>query len=153
MPAMIVWPVSSSVRTRNVGSSSERRWRPAPSLSWSPFVFGSIATEITGSGNVIDSSTIGADSIGERVAGRRLLEADGGGDLARADLVALLAVVRVHLEDAADPLGLAVRRVEHAVAGLEPARVDAEVRQLADVRVGHDLEGERRERLVERRAP
>ena len=33
-----------------------------PSLSWSPFVFGSIATEITGSGNVIDSSTIGAVS-------------------------------------------------------------------------------------------
>ena len=31
-----------------------------PSLSWSPFVFGSIATEMTGSGNVIDSSTIGA---------------------------------------------------------------------------------------------
>ena len=32
-------------------------------MSWSPFVFGSIATEITGSGNVIDSSTIGALSI------------------------------------------------------------------------------------------
>ena len=63
MPAMSVWPVSSSVRTRNVGSSSASRWRPAPSLSWSPFVFGSIATEITGSGNVIDSSTIGAVSI------------------------------------------------------------------------------------------
>ena len=32
-------------------------------MSWSPFVFGSIATEITGSGKVIDSSTIGALSI------------------------------------------------------------------------------------------
>ena len=31
-------------------------------MSWSPFVFGSIATEMTGSGNVIDSSTIGAFS-------------------------------------------------------------------------------------------
>ena len=41
----------------------------------------------------------------ERVAGRRLLEPDGGGDLAGADLLALLAVVRVHLEDPADPLG------------------------------------------------
>ena len=87
----------------------------------------------------------------ERVAGRRLLEADASGDLARADLLALLAVVRVHLQDAADPLGLAGRRVEHAVAGLELAAVDAEVRELADERVGHDLERERRERRVERR--
>ena len=151
MPEMSVCPVSSSAATRKVGSSSARRARPAESLSWSPFVFGSIATEITGSGKVIDSSTIGALLGGERVAGRRRLEADAGGDLARADLLALLAVVRVHLEDAADALGLAGGRVEDAVAGLELAGVDAEVGQLADVRVGHDLEGERRERLLERR--
>jgi len=37
-------------------------------------------------------------------------------------------------------------------AGGDLARVDAEVRQLADVRVGHDLEDERRERLVDRGA-
>ena len=30
-----------------------------PSFSWSPFVRGSIATWMTGSGNVIDSRTIG----------------------------------------------------------------------------------------------
>src|SRR4029079_18971950 len=67
----------------------------------------------------------------ERVACRRLLEADGRGDLARADLVALLTVVRVHLEEAADPLGAAVRRVQHAIPGLDVTRVDAEVRELA----------------------
>ncbi len=117
-------------------------------MSWSPFVFGSIATEITGSGNVIDSSTIGFASAESVSPGRRDLEPDGRGDLACADVVALLAVVRVHLEDAPDPLGLAVRRVEHAVAGLDLAGVDAEVGELADVRVGHDLEGERRERRV-----
>ena len=39
-------------------------------------------------------------------------------------------------------------RVEHACAGLEHAGVDAEEGELADVRVGHDLEGQRRERLV-----
>ena len=38
------------------------------------------------------------------------------------------------------------------VALLQLARVDADVGELADVRVGHDLEGERRERLVDRRA-
>ncbi len=60
MPAIRVWPVSSSEVTRKVGSSSDSRASPAPSLSWSPFVFGSIATEITGSGKVIRSSTMGA---------------------------------------------------------------------------------------------
>ena len=63
MPAMRVWPVSSSVRTRKVGSSSARRERRWPSLSWSALVFGSIATEMTGSGNSIDSSRIGAESM------------------------------------------------------------------------------------------
>ena len=44
MPAMMVWPVSSSVRTWKVGSSSARLWIAMPSFSWSPLVFGSIAT-------------------------------------------------------------------------------------------------------------
>ena len=59
IPAMRVWPDSSSVWTRKVGSSSARRWSAIPSLSWSALVFGSIATSMTGSGNVIDSRTIG----------------------------------------------------------------------------------------------
>ena len=63
MPAISVCPVSSSEVTRKVGSSSARRCRPCESLSWSPFVLGSIATEMTGSGNVIRSSTIGALSM------------------------------------------------------------------------------------------
>ena len=74
------------------------------------------------------------------------------GDLAANDLVALLAVVRVHLEDAADALRLAGGRVQHLVALGDAARVDADVRELADVRIGHDLEGECRERLVDGRA-
>ena len=47
-------------------------------------------------------------------------------------------------------LRLAVRRVHDAVARLDLARVDAEVGELADERVGHDLEDERRERGVGR---
>src|SRR6185437_11568726 len=54
---------------------------------------------------------------GQRVAGGRALEADRRGDLARHDLLALFAVVGVHLEDAADALGLAGRRVQDSVAG------------------------------------
>ena len=56
---MIVWPVSSSVRTWNVGSSSESEPSALPSLSWSTLVLGSTATEMTGSGNSMRSSTIG----------------------------------------------------------------------------------------------
>ena len=59
MPEITVWPVSSSNFTTNVGSSSESLASPAPSLSWSALVFGSTATEMTGMGNVIDSSTTG----------------------------------------------------------------------------------------------
>ena len=59
MPAMIVWPVSSSRWTWKVGSSSASRWIAVPSFSWSALVFGSTATWMTGSGKVIDSSTIG----------------------------------------------------------------------------------------------
>ena len=57
MPPMTVWPVSSSRLTRKVGSSSASFWMATESFSWSPFVFGSMATSMTGSGNVIDSST------------------------------------------------------------------------------------------------
>ena len=89
----------------------------------------------------------------ERVAGRRGLEADGGDDLAGADLLALLAVVRVHLEQAADALGLARGDVHDPLAGLDLPGVDPEVGQLADVRIAHHLEGQRRERLVLGGAP
>ena len=59
MPAMMVWPVSSSDRTWKVGSSSASRWIAVPSFSWSALLFGSIATEMTGAGNVIDSRITG----------------------------------------------------------------------------------------------
>ena len=60
MPWIRVWPVSSSDSTWKVGSSSASRARPPPSFSWSAFVFGSIATAITGSGNSIVSRITGA---------------------------------------------------------------------------------------------
>ena len=59
MPAMIVWFVSSSVRTRNVGSSSERRPSAVAIFSSSTFDLGSMATWITGSGKCMVSSATG----------------------------------------------------------------------------------------------
>ena len=123
----------------------EPREARSPSFSWSALVFGSIATAITGSGNSIvlelDRRVRGA----EGVAGGGLLEADAGDDVARVALLDLLAMVGVHHQQPADPLGPAGGDVEHAAAGAELARVDAEVGQLADVGVGHHLEGERGE--------
>ncbi|MNI80223.1 hypothetical protein D3C73_1367380 [compost metagenome] len=58
MPAMMVWPVSSLRETWKVGSSAESFWMAVESFSWSPLVLGSIATEITGSGKLMDSRTI-----------------------------------------------------------------------------------------------
>ncbi len=58
MPEMIVWPDSWSVLTRNEGSSFARRCSARPIFSWSDLVFGSTATEITGSGNSIFSSVM-----------------------------------------------------------------------------------------------
>ncbi len=62
MPAMIVWAVSGSVCTRKVGSSCASFCSAPPSFSWSAFVFGSMATAITGSGNCMASRMIGCFS-------------------------------------------------------------------------------------------
>ena len=89
--------------------------------------------------------------VAHRVAGARVLEADRGGDVAGAHFLDLLALVRVHLQQAADALALVLRRVVDVRARLEHARVHAEERQLSDERIGRDLERERRERRVVRR--
>ncbi|CFU01170.1 Uncharacterised protein [Bordetella pertussis] len=55
MPEIMVWPDSSSVRTRNDGSSCASRLSAMPIFSWSALVRGSTACEITGSGKVMRS--------------------------------------------------------------------------------------------------
>ena len=84
--------------------------------------------------------------VAQGVAGGGLLEADGGHDVAGEHGVEVLAGVGVHLEDAADPLLAVLGRVDHARALGQGARVDPQVGELADVGVGHDLEGQGRER-------
>ena len=107
-----------------------------------------MAMSMTGSGNTIDSSSTGCVLVAQRVAGGGVLQADGGDDVAGATLVDVLAVVGVHLQQAADALLVALGGVQDVGAGGQRAGVDAEVGQLADVRVGHDLERQRRERRL-----
>ena len=59
MPLIIVWPDSLSDETLKDGSSFASLCKASPIFSWSPFVFGSTAISITGSGNSIGSKTTG----------------------------------------------------------------------------------------------
>jgi hypothetical protein len=86
--------------------------------------------------------------IAQRVAGGRFLQANRRRDVARAHFLDVLALVRVHLQDAADALLAALDRVVDRVAGIDDARIHAEEHELAHERVGHDLERECGERLV-----
>src|SRR5436190_1642606 len=86
--------------------------------------------------------------VADRVAGGDAAQSDRGADVAGAHFFDLFALVRVHLQQAPDALGRALGRVEHRGARVDLAGVDAEECQLADERVGHDLEDERGERLV-----
>ncbi len=148
MPAMRVWPVSSSDETRKVGSSSARRCSPVPSLSWSPFVFGSIATEITGSGKVIDSSTIGEVSTASVspvvVCFRPTPAAMSPAPISSRSSRWLACIWR--MRPIRSVLPFVVLRTRSPA--LTAARVDAEVRQLADVWIRHDLEGQGGERRI-----
>src|SRR6266568_2545946 len=90
--------------------------------------------------------------VAEGVAGGGLAQADRGRDVAGEDFLDLLALVGVHLDDTADALLLVRGRVVHVRPGVELARVDAEEREVADERVVHQLERQRRERLLVGRA-
>ena len=148
MPEMIVWPVSASVCTRNVGSSSASLLSAMRQLVL-------VGLRLRLDRHVDDGRRelhrLEDDRlvlVAQRVAGARVLEADRRGDVAGAHFLDLLALVRVHLEQAADALALVLGRVVDVRPGLEHARVDAEERQLSDERVGRDLERQRRERRV-----
>ena len=80
IPEIRVCPVSSWVRTRKVGSSSDSLSRLMASLSSSALLLGSIETWMTGSGNWIRSSRIGMLLVAKRVAGRDLPQPDQGAD-------------------------------------------------------------------------
>jgi hypothetical protein len=148
MPAMIVWLVSSSVRTWKVGSSSESFASASPILSWSAFVFGSMATCTTGSGELHGHQRDRLVRITERVARGGGFAADHGADIARAQFLEVCALVGVHFEQAAKALLAAGARIEHHVARVQHAAVHADEGKLADVRVGENLECERGEGLV-----
>jgi hypothetical protein len=109
---------------------------------------GSIATSITGAGNVMDSSTIGFCRVAQRLTGGGVLQTHHRDDLAGTHAGDLLTLVGVHPVDLADALLAVLDAVEHLGARVQHTGVDADVGQLAQVRVSGDLERQRRERFV-----
>ncbi len=83
------------------------------------------------------------------VTGGGVLEAHASDDVAGACVVAVDTLGSVHLEDAAQALTLAIGSVDDVGTGLGHARVDADVGELTDKRVGHNLEGKASEGLIE----
>ena len=147
MPEMSVWPLSSSVRTLNVGSSCWSLCRAPPSLSSSALLRGSIAIEITGSGKSMDSRMIGCSSeqrVSPVMQSRRPTAAamsPACTSLISSRLFACICSRRPTRSRRPRP------GVEHRAAGGEVPGVDAEERQLTHERVGDDLEGQRGEGL------
>ena len=88
--------------------------------------------------------------VAERIARRRVLQADCRRDITAVDDVDLLAVVRVHLENAANALLAVLRRIVDIRAGVQRAGVNTEERELSNERIRHDLKRERRERCTVR---
>ena len=147
IPEISVWPVSRSRLTRKDGSSLASLVQRLPSFSWSALVLGSIAMWMTGSGNSIDSSTIGcarSQSVSPVVVSRRPTAqmSPAKTSVISSRLLACILTSR--------PIRSRLRLVELSTddAALERARVDAQESQRADVRIGHDLERERSERRV-----
>ncbi len=89
----------------------------------------------------------GVARVAQGIAGGRLLQPHQGDDVAGVGHVARLAVVGVHLYDAADALFAVTARIEHGVALADHPGVDTGEDELAQVLVSHDLEGQGGERF------
>ena len=101
-----------------------------------------------GIGEVHGLEDDGMALVAQGLAGRRVLEADGRDDVARGAIVDIMLLVGMHLEDATNALLLAVVGIDDIGTGVQTTRIDAQVGELANVGIGHDLEGQGRERLL-----
>ena len=86
--------------------------------------------------------------VAQGVAGGGVLQTHDGGDIAGIHRVDILAVVGVHLQNAAHTLALALGGVQHGGTGRQLTGVNAEEGQAAHIGVGHDLEGQGGKGLV-----
>ena len=90
----------------------------------------------------------GVGLIAQGLTGGGVLQADSSADIASTDEVDVMLLVGVHLQKAADALLLAVDGVDDVRASIQTAGVAAQVGELADKGIGHDLEGQSGERSL-----
>ena len=150
MPAMIVCPVSSSVRTRKDGSSTASLREARDDLVLVRRGLRLDGDVDDGSGNSIRSRMIGLLVVAERVARGGAASGPRPRRCRRRSTRSISSLlVGAHLHQPADALALALHRVPDRRARLELARVDAqEGERRRAKRVGHDLERERAERRL-----
>ncbi len=86
--------------------------------------------------------------ITESIARCGVFQSHRGRDIAGINLIDIFSVIGVHQQDPAETLAHALRRVHDRLARLQRTGVHAEEAQSSDIGVGHDLEGQCRERLV-----
>ena len=116
MPEMIVWPVSGSTEQRKDGSSCASRVERLPEAI---HVGLGLRLDRDREHRVRELQRLEHDrlvEVAERLAGDHVLQADHGDDVAGARLVDLLALVGVHLEQAADALLAAAAGVDDLLA-------------------------------------
>ena len=89
----------------------------------------------------------GPVGIVQRLAGGRRLEAQDGANITRPDDVHFLATVGMHPHQPPDALLIAVGGIDQGFAAADGTRVDAKIGQPPHVRVGADLEDQRRRRF------
>src|SRR6266849_6877781 len=85
--------------------------------------------------------------VADGVARTDVSQPDHGADVPGENLLDVFPLIGMHLEQATYSLMLLRTRVHHRLARLQLSRVHTDKRQLTHKRVGHDLEGQRRERL------
>src|SRR5208337_3728177 len=79
--------------------------------------------------------------VAEGIAGGDALQSDARADIAGVHGFNFLALVGMHLQQAANAFAGALRRVVDVAAGIQHSGIDTDVGDMADKRVGHDLEG------------
>ena len=148
MPLITVCPPSGSAVTRNEGSSSASRAERDGELVLIGLGLGLDRDLDHRIRELHPLQHNRVRRVAQGFARGGVLEAGDGHDVARPRLLDILAGIRVHEQHPADPLLAALGAVEHLLAGLDHARIDAHESERADEGVGHHLEGKRRQRLV-----
>ena len=151
MPEINVWPVSSLTRNVKVGSSRASAASVSASLPLSAELTGSIDMLMTVSGNSIRSSRIGCAASQSVSPVTESLSPTMPAISPASASVDLLAIVGPDVVKPRAVFLLVLAGVIHAAAGLEPARVDPDEREVA-VGIAGDLEDQPAERLVRARA-